>query len=114
MTQVTVLPHVELCPDGVVIDVAPGTSICDALVQNDIEIEHACAQSCACSTCHVIVREGYNSLAPADEMEEDLLDAAWGLESTSRLSCQAFVTETPLVIEIPRYTVNMVSEVHKK
>lgn len=114
MTQIIVLPHVELCPEGAVLDIKPGTSICDGLLQNDIEIEHACEKSCACTTCHVIVREGFETLADADEKEEDLLDKAWGLEPNSRLSCQALVTETPLVIEIPKYTINMVSEGHKK
>ena len=114
MTQIIVLPHVELCPDGAVIDVPPGTSICDGLLQNGIEIEHACEKSCACTTCHVVVREGFDGLAEAEEKEEDLLDKAWGLEPNSRLSCQALVTQTPLVVEIPKYTINMVSEGHKK
>lgn len=106
MTQIIVLPHVELCPDGAVIDVAPGTSLCDGLLQNGIEIEHACEKSCACTTCHVVVREGFDSLDPAEEKEEDLLDKAWGLEGTSRLSCQARMRGTDLVIEIPKYTIN--------
>ena len=114
MTQIIVLPHVELCPDGTVIDVAPGTSICDGLLQNGIEIEHACEKSCACTTCHVIVREGLEGLAEAEEKEEDMLDKAWGLEPNSRLSCQALVTQTPLVVEILKYTINMVREGHKK
>ncbi|MBM3391430.1 MAG: ISC system 2Fe-2S type ferredoxin [Betaproteobacteria bacterium] len=114
MTQIIVLPHVELCPDGAVIDVPAGTSLCDGLLQNGIEIEHACEKSCACTTCHVIVREGFDSLGSAEEKEEDLLDKAWGLEPQSRLSCQAKVASTPLVIEIPKYTINMVSEGHKK
>ena len=114
MTQIIVLPHVELCPDGAVIDAAPGSSICDALLGNDIDIEHACEKSCACTTCHVVVREGFNSLGEADETEEDLLDKAWGLEPNSRLSCQAIVSATPLVIEIPKYTINMVKEGHSK
>ena len=114
MTQIIVLPHVELCPDGAVLDVPPGTSICDGLLQNGIEIEHACEKSCACTTCHVIVREGFDDLAEAEEKEEDLLDKAWGLEPHSRLSCQALVAQTPLVVEIPKYTINMVSEGHKK
>ena len=114
MTQIIVLPHVELCPDGAMLDVPPGTSICDGLLQNGIEIEHACEKSCACTTCHVIVREGFDGLAEAEEKEEDLLDKAWGLEPHSRLSCQALVTQTPLVVEIPKYTINMVSEGHKK
>lgn len=110
MTQIIVLPHVELCPDGTVIEAAPGTTICDALLQNNIEIEHACEKSCACTTCHVIVREGFDSLPDAEDTEEDLLDKAWGLEPNSRLSCQAVVQEAPLVVEIPRYTINMARE----
>ena len=113
MTQIIVLPHVELCPDGAVIDVPPGTSICDGLLQNGIEIEHACEKSCACTTCHVIVREGFDGLAEAEEKEEDLLDKAWGLEPHSRLSCQALVTQTPLVVEIPKYTINMAKEIKR-
>lgn len=110
MTQIVVLPHVELCPDGAVIEAAPGTTICDALLANGVEIEHACEKSCACTTCHVVVREGFSSLEAAEELEEDLLDKAWGLEPNSRLSCQAEVAGTPLVVEIPKYTINMVSE----
>lgn len=110
MTQIVVLPHVELCPEGAVIEAKQGQSICDALLDNHIEIEHACEKSCACTTCHVIVREGFGALIPAEDMEEDLLDKAWGLEPNSRLSCQAHVTDMPLVVEIPRYTINMVSE----
>jgi len=94
------------------IDAEPGVSICDAALANGIEIEHACEKSCACTTCHVIIREGFDSLREADEAEEDLLDKAWGLEPESRLSCQALVGDEDLVIEIPKYTINMVSENH--
>jgi 2Fe-2S ferredoxin len=110
VTRIIVLPHHELCPDGAVLDGEPGTSICDVLLDNGIEIEHACEKSCACTTCHVVIREGYNSLEAAEETEEDLLDKAWGLEPTSRLSCQAIVGGTPLTIEIPKYTINMAKE----
>ena len=89
-----------------------GESICEALLRNDIDIEHACEMSCACTTCHVIVREGFDSMSEADELEEDYLDKAWGLEPESRLSCQAQVGETNLVVEIPRYTINHASERH--
>jgi 2Fe-2S ferredoxin len=112
MTRITFLPHEEICPEGAVIDAEPGTSICDAALQNGIPIEHACEKSCACTTCHVIVREGFDSLNEAEEEEEDLLDKAWGLEPESRLSCQAKVGEEDLVVEIPKYTINMVSENH--
>lgn len=110
MTQVIVLPHVELCPEGAVIEAEPGTSICDALLANGIEIEHACEKSCACTTCHVVLRKGFDSLNAAEEAEEDLLDKAWGLEPTSRLSCQAVVGNEELIVEIPKYTINMVKE----
>ncbi len=110
MTKLTVMPHDTLCPDGAVIDAAPGVSICDALLAHHIDIEHACEKSCACTTCHVIVRAGYDSLEPASDKEDDLLDKAWGLELTSRLSCQARVADAPVTIEIPKYTINQVSE----
>ena len=106
MPKLKVLPHAALCPDGAVLNVETGKSICDALLENHVDIEHACEKSCACTTCHVIVRQGFDSLDDAEEKEEDLLDKAWGLEATSRLSCQARVGEEDLVIEIPKYTIN--------
>lgn len=112
MPQLIVLPHEELCPEGAVIDAQKGVSICDTLLDHGIEIEHACEKSCACTTCHVILRAGYDSLSEADEAEEDLLDKAWGLEPTSRLSCQALVGDEDLVVEIPKYSINMVKEGH--
>jgi 2Fe-2S ferredoxin len=110
MTKLTVLPHETLCPEGAVIEAAPGDTICATLLAHDIAIEHACEQSCACTTCHVIVRDGYDSLDPAEEKEDDLLDKAWGLEMTSRLSCQARMKDRPVTVEIPKYTINQVSE----
>ncbi len=112
MPQIVVLPHETLCPEGAVLEVPTGTSVCDALLENDIEIEHACEKSCACTTCHVVVREGFASLNEAEEKEEDLLDMAWGLEATSRLSCQAVVGSEDLVVEIPKYTINHARENH--
>jgi len=112
VTQIVVLPHPTYCPDGAVLEAAAGKSVCDVLLENDIDIEHACEKSCACTTCHVIVREGFASLNELDDKEEDLLDMAWGLEATSRLSCQAIVAEEDLVVEIPKYTINHASENH--
>ena len=112
MPQIIVLPHPQLCPEGTVIDAPEGKSLCEALVESDVEIEHACEMSCACTTCHVVIREGFNSLGELDELEEDLLDKAWGLEAESRLSCQARVANEDLVVEIPRYTLNHASEKH--
>ena len=110
MPTITVLPHEELCPEGALIEATPGVSLCDNLLRNGIEIEHACEKSCACTTCHVVIREGFDTLAPSEEKEDDLLDRAWGLEPASRLSCQALMPKNDLVIEIPKYTINMVSE----
>ena len=110
MTRIIVLPHVELCPEGALFEARSGESICQNLLENGISIEHACEMSCACTTCHVVIREGFDSLDPSDELEDDLLDKAWGLEPHSRLSCQAIVQDTPLVIEIPRYSINMAKE----
>jgi len=112
MPQIIFLPHEEICPEGAVIQAEPGTTICDAALANGIEIEHACEKSCACTTCHVYVREGLESLEESDEGEDDMLDKAWGLEPDSRLSCQAKIAEHDLVVEIPKYTINMVSENH--
>lgn len=112
MPQIIFLPHEEICPDGAVIEAETGTTICDVALANGIEIEHACEKSCACTTCHVIIREGFDTLAESTEEEDDLLDKAWGLEPDSRLSCQAQVGKVDLVIEIPKYTINMVSENH--
>ncbi len=112
MPQVIFLPHNELCPDGAVIEAESGQSILDVALSHDIELEHACEKSCACTTCHVIVREGFDSLSESDELEDDMLDKAWGLEPDSRLGCQALLTDRDLVVELPRYTINIVSENH--
>jgi 2Fe-2S ferredoxin len=112
MPEIIILPHEEICPEGAVIKADPGTSLCNAMLDNGIEIEHACEKSCACTTCHVHIREGFDSLEESSEQEDDYLDKAWGLDMESRLSCQALLGEESLVIEIPKYTINMVSETH--
>ena len=112
MPVIKILPHAELCPQGAELQAAAGSTICEVLLENYINIEHACDMSCACTTCHVIVREGFNSLNEADENEDDLLDRAWGLEPNSRLSCQAIVAQQNLVVEIPKYTINHAKENH--
>ncbi|MGI9250631.1 MAG: ISC system 2Fe-2S type ferredoxin [Pseudohongiellaceae bacterium] len=112
MPKLTFKPHETICPQGAEIEAQAGESILNAALRNGIPIEHACEKSCACTTCHVIVRDGFNSLEDAEEKEEDYLDKAWGLEPESRLSCQALVAEADLLVEIPKYTINMVSEDH--
>jgi 2Fe-2S ferredoxin len=106
MPKIKVLPGHVLCPAGTEIDAAAGKSICDTLLEHGVDIEHACEKQAACTTCHVIVREGFDSLEDASEKEEDMLDKAWGLEPQSRLSCQARVADEDLAIEIPKYTIN--------
>ena len=112
MPTIKILPHAEYCPNGAEIQAPAGTSICEALLEHDINIEHACEMSCACTTCHVIVRKGFDSLNEAEEGEEDLLDRAWGLEPQSRLSCQAILARDDVTVEIPKYSINHAKENH--
>ena len=112
MPIIKILPHPEYCPQGAQVSAPAGTSICEAQLDNHINIEHACDMSCACTTCHVIVREGLNSLNTPDENEEDLLDRAWGLEPNSRLSCQAFLGQSDVTVDIPKYSINHAKENH--
>lgn len=112
MPRITILPHAEYCPEGDTVEAPRGTSICEALLDNGIPIEHACEMVCACTTCHVVVKQGFDSLGEMDEAEEDLLDRAWGLTPTSRLSCQAILSDQDVVIEIPKYSINHAKEKH--
>lgn len=112
MPRIKILPHVEICPNGIEIDAPAGISLCDALLGHDIDIEHACEKVCACTTCHVLVRVGYDSIGDPTDDEDDLLDRAWGLEQESRLSCQVMLSDTDLTIEIPRYSINHAKEDH--
>jgi 2Fe-2S ferredoxin len=110
MPKIRVLPHVELCPQGTEFVLPHGANLCRSLLDHGVEIEHACEMSRACTTCHVIIRKGFDSLAPSDEDEDDLLDRAWGLSPQSRLSCQVAVGAQDLEVEIPRYTINHARE----
>jgi 2Fe-2S ferredoxin len=89
-------------------------SILDVMLGHGLHLEHACGGSCACTTCHVVVKQGLGKLRPAEEAEEDLLDKAVGLTPTSRLGCQAVVLDPDAEIEVvvPRYTVNIESGSH--
>jgi 2Fe-2S ferredoxin len=110
MPTITIEPHPALCPDGASFEARSGSFLCDALLRNGIALEHACEKSCACSTCHVIVRQGFDSLTEASDDEEDQLDRAWGLQPQSRLACQVIVRQDDLTLELPRYTVNLARE----
>ncbi len=114
MPRLIVMPHPELCPQGAEFDVPPHEMLCNALLEHGISIEHACERSGACATCHVVVRAGLQSLEPPDDIEDDLLDQAWGLTPESRLSCQVTIANGDLVIEIPRYTVNLSREMERE
>ena len=112
MVTVTLLPHHEICPEGTVVELETGENLCAGLLARGIKIEHACDMSKACTTCHVVVRQGFDSMAEMDDVEADLLDRAWGLEPDSRLSCQCVVGSDALTIEIPKYTINHARENH--
>ncbi len=105
-TRITVLPHAELCPDGLSFDAAPGNTLVDELLMNGIEIEHACDRVCACATCHVHLRQGAEHVNPVDDDEDEQLSDAWGLDADSRLSCCVKVAGPELVVELPRYSKN--------
>ena len=106
MPKVIFLPHQEFCPEGMVVDAATGENLLEIAHNAGVEIHHACDGSCACTTCHVVVREGFDSLNEPTSQEEDMLDKAWGLEMESRLSCQCIIGEEDLVVEIPKYNLN--------
>ncbi len=110
MPKMKVLPHPKYCPDGAEFDVQVGATVLDALLEHDIELEHACEKSCACATCHLYIREGFDSLSEISDQEDDYLEKAWGLEPDSRLSCQSVIDGEDLVVEIPKYTLNQVGE----
>ena len=112
MPKIHVMPHPDYCPEGSTFEADSGASLCRSMLANQVPIEHACEMSNACTTCHVVVREGFNTLDEMDDTEADLLDRAWGLEPNSRLSCQVILANEDLTIEIPKYTINHAKENH--
>ena len=109
-TRVQLLPHADLCPQGLVFEARQGRKLVDELLAQGVAVEHACEKVCACSTCHVHVRAGALGVVPASEAEEDQLDGAWGVDADSRLACCVRVGATPLVVELPRFTRNHARE----
>jgi ferredoxin, 2Fe-2S len=88
-------------------DGRPG-SILDVLLAHGVHLEHACGGNCACTTCHVIIKQGFDKLSEAEESELDLLDKAPGLTATSRLGCQAVIDDdAEITVTIPRFTINL-------
>ncbi|MEC8887459.1 MAG: ISC system 2Fe-2S type ferredoxin [Pseudomonadota bacterium] len=112
MPRIKVRPHAQFCPEGKEFEVEKNANLCESLLKNGVKIEHACDMSKACTTCHVVVRQGFYELDEMDDVEADLLDRAWGLEAESRLSCQVKIEDEDLEIEIPKYTINHASENH--
>lgn len=106
MPKIFFLPHKILLPKGGLFKCKKGETILNVALRNNIKLEHACEKSCACSTCHCIIRNGFLSLSGWSEKEEDVLDKAWGLESTSRLSCQAIIGDVDIEVQIPLYNAN--------
>lgn len=84
-------------------------SILDVCLNAGMHLEHACGGNNACTTCHVIVREGMDNLSEMDDDEADRLQMAPGLTLRSRLGCQC-VVEGDVTVEIPTWNINYVSE----
>ncbi len=96
------MPKITFLPDGNSIEVAPGTSILQAAKKCHAQVGFACGGVCACSTCHVYVKEGIDSLSEQQENEEDILDKAFDVRPNSRLSCQSKLADEDVVVEITR------------
>ena len=93
------------------LDSLEAKSLLEIALDHDVDIDHACGGVCACSTCHVIIRDGYGSCGESTDAEEDQLDKAPGLTSQSRLACQTIPDGSQnLVVEIPNWNRNLVRE----
>ncbi|AEO08362.1 ISC system 2Fe-2S type ferredoxin [Buchnera aphidicola] len=110
MPNILFLPHKIILPKGAKLQAKKGETILHVALKNNIKLEHACEQSCACSTCHCIIRKGFLSVSGWSEKEDDILDKAWGLEAESRLSCQAIIGDLDIEVEIPLYNLNYTTE----
>jgi 2Fe-2S ferredoxin len=94
------MPKITFLPDNIVAEVPKGISILDAGMHAGVRIGNACGGVCACSTCHVWVKQGRESLSEQEDRELDILDKAYDVKPSSRLSCQAEVGEQDLVVEV--------------
>ncbi len=94
------MPKITFMPMNTTVDGKSGDSILDVAVANDIPLSHACGGFCACTTCHVIVKTGIDSLSDMGDDEEERLDRASGLTLHSRLGCQAKLGKSDVVVEI--------------
>jgi 2Fe-2S ferredoxin len=97
------MPKVRFEPDGIEIEVPVGTSILEASNKAHAQVGSACGGVCACSTCHVYVKQGLSDLSPAQDREEDIMDKAFDVKANSRLGCQSkILRDTTVVVEISR------------
>jgi 2Fe-2S ferredoxin len=97
------VPKVRFEPEGIEIEVPVGTSILEASNKAHAQVGSACGGVCACSTCHVYVKQGLEVLSPASDREEDIMDKAFDVRPTSRLGCQSkILRDTTVVCEITR------------
>ena len=87
------MARIRFEPDGNEVEVPAGTTILEAARQCGAQVGSACGGVCACSTCHVYVKEGLQALTPASEREEDIMDKAFDVQATSRLACQSQLRE---------------------
>jgi 2Fe-2S ferredoxin len=98
------VPKVRFEPDGIEIEVPVGTTILEASNKAHSQVGSACGGVCACSTCHVYVKQGLDDLSDASDREEDILDKAFDVKATSRLGCQSKIQgeDATIVVEISR------------
>jgi 2Fe-2S ferredoxin len=97
------MPKVRFEPEGIEIEVPVGTSILEASNKAHAQVGSACGGVCACSTCHVYVKQGQDDLASASEREEDIMDKAFDVRANSRLGCQSkILRDATVVVEISR------------
>ncbi|MCM2271299.1 MAG: 2Fe-2S iron-sulfur cluster-binding protein [candidate division Zixibacteria bacterium] len=94
------MPKIRFLPMDIEVEVPEGTAVLDAALNNNIQIDHNCGGNCACSTCHIIIEQGFETLNSMSEDEKDMLDEAEGLTDHSRLACQCKV-KTDLIVRIP-------------
>jgi 2Fe-2S ferredoxin len=95
------MPKVTFLPEGKSVEVPRGTSILDEAEAADVDLPSNCGGVCACTTCHVWIEQGLESLSEIEDREDDRLNEAAGLAASSRLGCQADVGDEDVVVRIP-------------
>ena len=94
------MPQITFLPERVTVNAPAGESILDAALDNEIELDHNCGGNCVCSTCHVVIEQGFETLGEQSEDEQEMLEELDDPQPTSRLACQCVVTDD-LVVRIP-------------